>query len=116
MIRRMWADGTEARVALAALAQWLSVVGQIYVSDSGEIGWSWFLRDYGGPFASSEASAVLRRELRASILRESTVNVAAVLDALDEGFQRLLIDVESQNLVRREVLPAWEVLERELAP
>jgi len=116
LIRRTWADGTEPRVALASLAQWLSVVGKIYVSDSGEIGWSWFLRDYGGPFAGPEASTVLRRELHASIMREPTVSIAAVLDALDEGFLRMLSDVESQNLVRRAVLPAWEVLERELSP
>ena len=116
LIRTAWAEGTDPRVALASLAQWLSVVSQIYASDSGEIGWSWFLRDYGGPFADSEASTVLRRALRAAILREPTVNIAAVLDAFDEGFQRFLTDVESQNLVRRAVLPAWEVLERELAP
>jgi hypothetical protein len=114
LIRATWAGGTEPRVVLASLAQWLSVIGQIYASDSAEIGWSWFLRDYGGPFADSEASAVLRRALRASIVREPTVSVAAVLDAFDKGFQRFLADIESQNLIRRSVLPAWEVLEREL--
>lgn len=116
LIRRTWQAGGEPRVTLASLAQWLSTVGQLYIADSGEIGWSWFLRDYGGPFAGSEESAVLRRELRASVVREATVSVAAVLDALDAGFLRLLSDIESQNLVRRSVLPAWEVLERELAP
>ena len=116
LIRKTWDDGVEPRVALASVAQWLSMVGQIYVSDSGEIGWSWFLRDYGGPFAGSEASAVLRRELRATVMRQPTVSVAAVLEALDAGFLRFLNDVENQNLVRRAVLPAWEVLERELAP
>lgn len=115
-IRRAWDIHGDARLTLAATAQWLSIVGQLYVSESGEIGWSWFLRDHGGPFSDADASTVLRRELRAAVLRQPMVSVSAVLDALDAGFLAFLHDVESQNLVRRAVLPAWQVLEQELAP
>jgi hypothetical protein len=113
-IKEAWSAGCGARVALAGLAQWLSVVGELYAGSAGEIGWSWFLRDYGGTFAGTEEASVLRRELRAAVMREATVSVDAAIDALDSAFQRLLIDIETQNLVRRAVLPAWEILEKEL--
>ena len=34
--------------------------------------------------------------------------------AIDAGFRRLLDDVEKLELVRRAVLPAWQVLEGEI--
>jgi len=38
-----------------------------------------------------------------------------VLDSVDAGFVALLDDVESVDVVRRAVLPAWKVISEELA-
>lgn len=114
-IRRAWDDGERPAVVLGALAQWLSVVGRVYVSNATEVGWDWFLRDYCRPYANPEASAEVRREISAGLLRGSVLNVGTVLQAIDAGFLRFLDDAENVDVVRRTVLPAWQVLSEELA-
>jgi hypothetical protein len=110
-----WATGTDAPVALAAVAQWLSLVGGLYVGNETEVGWQWFLRDYCPQYAEPAAAEQLCRQVKGSLISEPDVNVAALLDALDYGLQRLLDDCEHQELVRRSVLPSWSVMETELA-
>lgn len=112
-IRAAWEAGTSSRVVLAALGQWLSLVGQLYVSNAGEVGWDWFLRDYCPGYETPGASAELRRMIRASLVTESPVDLRVILDSLSAGCMRLLHDTETQNAVRRTVLPAWVVLDRE---
>jgi hypothetical protein len=111
-IRDAWNAGAASPVVLAALGQWLSVVGQVYGSNPGEPGWEWFLRDYCPGYESAEASEQLRRVIRSAPVLQTEVDVRAVLDALTTGCARLLHDVETQELVRRAVLPAWVVFER----
>jgi hypothetical protein len=115
-IRAAWEQGGSSAVVLSALRQWLSVVGQVYAANEGEVGWDWFLRDYCAGYGSPEASAELRRVIRGALIDGGSVDVGAVLDSLGAGFLRLLDDAETQELVRRQVLPTWQVFERGLAP
>ena len=109
-----WATGTDASVAIAAIAQWLSFVGRVYVDNESDVGWYWFLRDYCPPYSEPEAAERLCHRIKGSLLSASDIDVAALLDALDHGLQRLLDDCEHQELVRRSVLPAWSVMQKEL--
>jgi hypothetical protein len=115
-IREAWEGGAKPAVVLSALAQWLDLVGQVYVGQSNDIGWSWFLRDYCPGYDEPDVRDALRRELEGSLAYGATVNVPAVLDAMESGFLRLADDAAHQEDVRRAVLPAWEVLERRLQP
>lgn len=114
-IREAWEAGARPTLVLAALAQWLSVMGRLYASDPGEAGWDWFLRDYCPGYESREAREGLRRQLRSTPAREVTVEIRGVLDSVSVGCARLLHDAETRNLVRRAVLPAWVALQRESA-
>jgi hypothetical protein len=114
-IREAWEDGAKPAVVLSSLAQWLDLVGRVYVGQANEIGWSWFLSDYCPGYEDAEARETLSRELEGSLIRGTTLNVAALLVALESGFQRFMDDAEHQEYVRRAVLPAWEVLERRLS-
>jgi hypothetical protein len=111
VIRESWDAGATSPLILAALGQWLSLVGHVYVSNSGEVGWDWFLRDYCG-YSSSNESAAVRRAIRAALINEVDVDISLLLDTLDAGFRRFLRDAEQQEPVRRAVLPTWHVLER----
>jgi hypothetical protein len=110
-IRTAWDEGAGAGVVLAALAGWLSFVGEMYVANDREVGWDWFLRDYCPGYGAAASSAELRRVIRTALFEEPSVDVGGVLDSLGAGFLRLIHDVESQELVRRRVLPAWRVFE-----
>jgi hypothetical protein len=112
-IRAAWEAGASPSVALAALGQWLSLVGELYVSNGGEVGWDWFLRDYCPGYQTPEASEQLRRAIRASLVTENLVDLRVVLDAVSAGCVRLLHDAETQKAVRRAILPAWVVFDRE---
>jgi hypothetical protein len=114
-IRHAWQEGASSAVVLGALGQWLSVVGLVYVANEGEVGWDWFLRDYCTGYRSGDASAALRREIRVALVQDVSVDVGAILDSLGTGFLKLLEDAEALELVRRQILPAWEVFERGLA-
>jgi hypothetical protein len=114
-IRNAWQAGGSAVVTLSAIAHWLDLVGEIYVSQPNQIGWDWFLRDYCSDYAEQESREQLRRELEASLIRGTTLDVGTVLESLEQGFLRLADDAEHQDLVRRAVLPSWEVLETRLA-
>jgi hypothetical protein len=114
-IRGAWQTGTSSTVVLSALGQWLSAVGLLYVANDREVGWDWFLRDYCAGYASPEASAQLRGVIRGALVEQASVDVGAVLDSVGAGFLRLLDDAESQDLVRRQILPAWHVFQRGLA-
>jgi len=114
-IRAAWEDGCSSGIVLGALGRWLSVVGLIYAANDGEVGWDWFLRDYCAGYGSPEASAELRRVIRGALIHGASVDVGAVLDSIGAGFVRLLDDAEAQELVRRQILPAWQVFERGLA-
>jgi hypothetical protein len=111
-IRSSWEAGASSPVVLAALGQWLSLVGQLYVSNAGEVGWDWFLRDYCPGYETPEASEQLRRIIRTSLVAETPVDLRVVLDSLSAGCMRLLHDAETQEAVRRAILPAWVVLDR----
>jgi hypothetical protein len=113
-IQTAWDNGERPGVVLAAAGQWLSLVGEIYVSNPGEPGWDWFLHDYCEAYAEPAKSESLRTEIKAALLRGTDLNVGAVLEALDAGFRRFLDETESQEIVRRAVLPTWHVLETRL--
>jgi hypothetical protein len=112
-IRDAWDRGAGTTVLLAALGQWLSLVGHVYVSRGDEIGWDWFLRDYCG-YATPESSAEVRRIIRSGLIDPVEVDLASLLENFDAGFRRLIKDAEHQELVRRAVLPTWQVLEESL--
>lgn len=114
-IREAWEGGTEPSIVLASLGRWLDLVGEIYVGQPNEVGWSWFLNDYCASYGQSEARMRLRREIEASLVREVDVDVSVLLSTMEGGFLRLLDDAEHQEYVRRAVLPAWAVLERRLS-
>ena len=115
-IRAAWEDGATPSVVLSSLAHWFDLVGRVYVGQPNEIGWSWFLRDYCPGYEEVEVREALSRELEGSLVGGTTLNVAAVLSAVESGFERLMDDAEHQEYVRRAVLPAWEVLEKRLEP
>jgi hypothetical protein len=112
-IRDAWEAGASAPVVLSALGQWLSVVGRLYVSNAGEVGWDWFLRDYCPGYETPEASEALRRAVRCAPVSEPNLDVRSVFESLSAGCARLLEDAETQELVRRAILPAWVVVARE---
>jgi hypothetical protein len=113
-IGRAWVSGTHASVVLGAVAQWLSLVGRLYVSNETDVGWHWFLRDYCAPYAEPAAADRVCQQLKGAVVSAPDLDVAGLLDALDYGLRRLLSDCEQQELVRRAVLPAWSVVEKEL--
>lgn len=114
-IREAWESGAKPTVVLSSIAHWLDLVGEMYVSQPNEIGWSWFLRDYCASYAEREVREEFRREIEGALIRGTTLNVGVVLDALETGLLRLLDDAEHQEFVRRAVLPMWDVLEKRLA-
>lgn len=116
LIREAWESGAKPAVALSALAQWLDLVGEVYVGQPNVVGWSWFLRDYCPGYEESEARESLHRELEGSLVFGATVNVSRVLDAMETGFLKLMDDAEHLETVRRAVLPAWAGLEGRLRP
>ena len=109
-----WESGAKPAIVLSSLAQWLDIVGAVYVGQPNEIGWSWFLRDYCPGYEEVEAREALHRELEGALFRGTTVNVTSVLEALQYGFQRFMHDAEYQEDVRRAVLPTWDALEQRL--
>ena len=113
-VREAWESGTKPAVILASLGQWLDLVGEAYVGQANEIGWSWFLADYCAGYEEPKARESLQRELEGSLAFGTTLNVPAVLSALEAGLTRLMDDAEHQELVRRAVLPTWEIIERRL--
>jgi Ribbon-helix-helix protein, copG family len=115
-VREAWESGTKPAVVLSALGQWLDLVGEVYVGQPNEIGWSWFLADYCPGFEDPEPRESLHREFEGSLAFGATSNVPSVLSALETGLARFVDDAEHQELVRRAVLPAWEVLEKRLQP
>ena len=74
-IRDAWEAGASSSVVLAALGQWLSVIGRLYVSNAGEVGWDWFLRDYCPGYEKPEASEGLRRVIRSALVSPPSVDV-----------------------------------------
>lgn len=113
-VREAWAANEKPGVALAALAHWLSLVGQIYGANPGEPGWDAFLRDYCPEYEDRDERSELRRSVRGGLLVGTSLNVGQVIEVLDRGFLKLLDDAEHQELVRRAVLPAWTVLEGDI--
>jgi hypothetical protein len=113
-IRDAWDRGEDPSVVLAALGQWLDLVGEVYVSSPDETGWDWFLRDYCVGYSDPEVRRGLRSAVRGALIREPSVEVGAVIESLDGGMTRLLRDAERQSLVRRAILATWKVLARRL--
>jgi predicted transcriptional regulator len=114
-IREAWESGGKPAIVLSALGHWLDLVGQVYVGNAGEVGWDWFLRDYCEGYAAREAREALRKEIRSAPLGGTAMNLTVVLDVVEAGFLRLLDDATTQEVVRRAVLPAWDVLARRIA-
>lgn len=115
-IREAWEHGERPTVVLAALGQWLSLVGEVYVSHGGDVGADWFVHDYCNGYGNPEATKALRHEIQGALVRGTTVNVGSVLSAVEAGFVRFVDDAEHQEPVRRAVLPTWAVLEKRLSP
>jgi hypothetical protein len=115
-VREAWESGAAPTIVLASLASWLDLVGEVYVGQGNYIGWDWFLRDYCEGYEEPGAREEVRRELEGSLMRGATrLNMQTALGSIEAGFLRLLDDAENQELVRRAVLPRWEVLERRLS-
>jgi hypothetical protein len=111
-IRESLQRGEPARILLAAVGQWLSLVGWLYAANDGEAGWDWFIRDYCMGYSNSDDAKVLRRQIRGALFRSTTVDLEELLRVLEEACERFLGDVERHALVRRAVLPAWAVVEK----
>jgi hypothetical protein len=109
-LRQAWDNGVPPSIVLGGIAQWLSLVGRVYVSSGDETGWAWFLRDYCG-YADEKAAKALCAAIGGGLIRPVDIDVSALLDRLETGFRRLIKDAEHQELVRRVVLPTWQVLE-----
>jgi len=114
-IREAWFAEEDPRVVLGALGQWLNLMGELYGSNAGYVGWSWFIKDYCPAFATPSSRDELHRLTRAGLVAELDVDLGAVLEAVDEGMGRFLIDVEQQQLVRRAILPVWQVMKSSLS-
>jgi hypothetical protein len=114
-IRQSWNAGAEPGLVLGAVGQWLSLVGRVYVQNETEVGWTWFLRDYCAPYAEAEAADYVCRQISGALIEAPSLDVGALLEALSAGFVRFLDDAEHQSVVRRQVLPVWVVLARELS-
>ena len=114
-IRAAWLEDADSRVVLGALAHWLSVVGELYGHDDGFLGWSWFVRDYCPGYTDAEDRERLRAVVMGGAFGQSNVDLGPIFDALTAGTERLLVDAEHQELVRRSVLPAWSVMGRSLS-
>jgi hypothetical protein len=112
-IRESWNRDGNATIVIAALGQWLSLVGHVYVSNGDEVGWDWFLRDYCG-YPTAESSEAVRRVIRTALIGSVEVDVPSLLDSLDAGFRRFMEEAEVLEPVRRAVLPTWHVLEQQL--
>jgi hypothetical protein len=114
-IRRAWVGGADPQVVLRALGQWLSTVGEVYVGNPTGVGWSWFIKDYCGPNIDSDGVALLYRQIAGGLFAVPALDVAAVPDMMRDGVARFLEDAEYHEIVRREVLQRWRVLEREVS-
>ena len=114
-IRDAWLAEDDPRVIHGALGQWLNLLGELYGSNAGFLGWSWFVKDYCPGYAEAESREELQRLTRAGLVVEQESDLTGVLEALDEGMQRFLADAEAQELVRRAVLPVWQVMEPTLS-
>jgi hypothetical protein len=114
-IREAWDRREDARVVLAALGQWLDLVGEVYVSSGDQMGWEWFLRDYCVGYTEPQAREGLCKAVQGALIREPTIDIGAVLQSLDGGMTRLLRDAERQYLVRRAILASWKGLARRVA-
>lgn len=113
-VQQAWEDGSEPAIVLSAVAHWLSLVGEVYVSQPNQIGWDWFLRDYCPEYSERSERTEVQRVIGGSLVHEATLNVSALLGSLDSGFLRLLDEAEHYEIVRRAILPTWDVLERRL--
>lgn len=85
-VRGAWADRTGRGVVLAALTEWLSIIGEIYAGNPTEVGIDWFLHDYCSGYSEPSQSAELRRQLQSALMRPVDVNMKFVLDSVEEGF------------------------------
>lgn len=102
-------------VLLAGAAEWLRLVSRIYAGHESAKVWDWFVGDYCRPFAETERFEQLRRDLTVGLVSGVTLNPRVVIEALDEAFLWLLDDLEGHDVVRRGVLPRWQLLEEELS-
>jgi hypothetical protein len=109
------AAGAPPRVVVAALGQWLSLLGEIYVGHPADVGWTWFLRDYWSDRSETDVAQLVEAIPRAAAGVDPVVQVEDVLHSLADAFERFTSDVEQQELVRRSVLPAWQVVAGRLA-
>jgi hypothetical protein len=114
-IRDAWLAEGDARIVLGALSQWLNLIGELYASNAGYIGWSWFVKDYCPGYSTPAARDELSRLAHAGLVTGYEDDLTAILEALDEGMERFLRDVEQQDRVRRAVLPVWQVMEPTLS-
>jgi hypothetical protein len=114
-IRDAWLAEGDSRVVLGALGQWLSLIGELYGSNVGYIGWSWFVKDYCAGYSSPASRDELYHLTRAGLISDPDADVTGILESLGEGMGRFLNDVAQQDRVRRAVLPVWQVMEPTLS-
>lgn len=114
-VRDSWLADDDERVVLAALRNWLSLVGRIYARDETYAGWSWFLEDYCPGYDEKPARDALEKVTRAALVKDAETDVGALIEPLRAGLEALLSDIRTQEPVRRAVLAAWKLLEQDLA-
>ena len=68
-IREAWELGAKPAVVLSALLHWLDLVGEVYASQPGEIGRSWFIRDYCREYTDRDARMELLRDMNGALFR-----------------------------------------------
>lgn len=114
-IRDSWLADADERVTLAALRTWLGLIGRAYAGDETYIGWSWFLKDYCPGYGEKATRDALDAATRGALIKGPTLDLDSVFEDLKAGLAAMVGDAEAQELVRRAVLPNWNVVERELS-
>jgi hypothetical protein len=108
-IRRSWDAGASPAVIVAAIGQWLRVIGQMYTQEPTR--WDLMLVDYVEGF-DVEAVPDLRRDFEHALTDGVVVNPGELLDTLEAATKRLVQDLYDHEEVRRSVLISWGVFRK----
>jgi hypothetical protein len=109
-VRDAWLAEEDTGVVLAAVGSWLSLVAQLYCGNESFVGWSWFLKDYCPGFQDSAHRERAHAVIRTALIRDDGFDIEGLLESLQAGLDAMLHEVQSQDRVRRAVLPSWLVL------
>jgi hypothetical protein len=108
-LREGFEAGAAPTLVLAAIGHWLDLVSRLYAGEAADWAWHWWLTDYCPGYADEAAADKLRREIRRSLIEGTSLNVASVLEAIEGGYATFIDELRTQELVRRTVLPRWDV-------